>query len=115
MIILQQGGIAPGGLNFDAKVRRTSSDLEDLFIAHIAGMDTFARGLLIAQDIMENSDFIKMKNDRYASFDSGEGADFEAGKLSLEALKSMAEKNGEPEKRSGKIELFETIVNNYIK
>lgn len=115
MIVQQQGGIAPGGLNFDAKVRRTSTDLEDLFIAHIAGMDTFARGLLIAYDIMENSDFLKMKSDRYASFDSGEGANFEAGKMKLEDLKSLAEQKGEPEKRSGKTELFEMIVNNYIK
>lgn len=115
MIVLQQGGIAPGGLNFDAKLRRTSTDLEDLFIAHIAGMDTFARGLLIAHDIMENSDFLKMKKDRYASFDAGEGADFEAGKLTLEDLRNIAEQKGEPQKKSGKIELFETIINNYIK
>ncbi len=115
MIVLQQGGIASGGLNFDAKVRRTSSDLEDLFIAHIAGMDTFARGLLIAHDIIENSNFVKMKEERYASFDSGKGAEYEAGKLNLENLKSLAEAQGEPKNRSGKIELFETIVNNYIK
>ncbi|MEK6476373.1 xylose isomerase [Catalinimonas sp. 4WD22] len=115
MIVLQQGGIAPGGLNFDAKVRRTSSDLEDLFIAHIAGMDTFARGLLIAHDIMENSNFLKMKKERYASFDSGKGAEYEAGKLKLEDLRNLAEQNGEPKKTSGKIELYETIINNYIK
>lgn len=115
MVILQQGGIAPGGLNFDAKVRRTSSDLEDLFIAHIAGMDTFARGLLIAHDILENSNFVKMKNERYASFDSGKGAEYEAGKLKLEDLKTLAETQGEPKRSSGKIELFETIINNYIK
>ncbi len=115
MIVIQQGGVAPGGLNFDAKLRRTSTDLEDLFIAHIAGMDTFARGLLIAHDIMENSDFLKMRYERYASFDGGEGADFEAGKLKLEDLRNLAERKGEPEKRSGKIELFENIVNNYIK
>ncbi|MDF9800109.1 xylose isomerase [Catalinimonas alkaloidigena] len=115
MIVLQQGGIAPGGLNFDAKVRRTSSDLEDLFIAHIAGMDTFARGLLIAHDIMENSNFLKMKEDRYASFDSGKGAEYEAGKLKLEDLRNLAEQQGEPKKTSGKIELYETIINNYIK
>lgn len=115
MIVLQQGGIAPGGLNFDAKVRRTSSDLEDLFIAHIAGMDTFARGLLIAHDIMENSNFLKMKEERYASFDSGKGAEYEAGKLKLEDLRNLAEQNGEPKKTSGKIELYETIINNYIK
>ena len=115
MVVLQQGGIAPGGLNFDAKVRRTSSDAEDLFIAHIAGMDTFARGLLIAHDILENSNFAKMKNDRYASFDSGKGTEYEAGKLKLEDLRNLAEAQGEPKRRSGKIELFETIINNYIK
>ncbi|MEQ9441255.1 MAG: xylose isomerase [Cyclobacteriaceae bacterium] len=115
MVILQQGGIAPGGLNFDAKVRRTSSDAEDLFIAHIVGMDTFARGLLIAQDILENSDFLKMKQERYASFDSGKGADYEKGNLGLEDLKDLAESYGEPKKRSGKIELFEMLINNYIK
>lgn len=115
MVILQQGGIAPGGLNFDAKVRRTSSDSEDLFIAHIAGMDTFARGLLIAHDILENSNFVKMKNERYASFDSGKGAEYEAGKLDLEDLRKLAEAQGEPTRKSGKIELFETIINNYIK
>ncbi|WKN32807.1 xylose isomerase [Porifericola rhodea] len=115
MIVLEQGGIAPGGLNFDAKVRRTSSDLEDLFIAHIAGMDTFARGLLIAHDIRENSNFMQMKKERYASFDSGKGAEYEAGKLKLEDLRNMAEMNGEPKRISGKIELYESIINNYIK
>ncbi len=115
MIILQQGGLAPGGLNFDAKVRRTSTDLEDLFIAHIMGMDTFARGLLIAYDILENSQLPQMKKDRYASFDSSDGADFENGTLSLEQLRDIADKNGEPKKTSGKIELYEMIVNKYIR
>lgn len=115
MVILENGGIAPGGLNFDAKVRRTSTDLEDLFIAHIAGMDTFARGLIIADDIRKNSDFLQMKKDRYASYDSGDGAAFEAGKLTLENLRDLAAKNGEPKQISGKIELYESIVNRFIK
>ncbi len=115
MIVLQQGGLAPGGLNFDAKVRRTSSDAEDMFIAHILGMDTFARGLLIAQNIIENSNFLQMKENRYSSFDSGEGAAFENGSLTMEDLKNLAEKNGEPKKTSGKIELYEMLINNYIR
>ena len=115
MIILKQGGIAPGGLNFDAKARRTSTDMEDLFIAHVAGMDTFARGLLIAHDIIENSKFHQMREERYASFDEGKGAAFEKGELSLEDLRELAEEYGEPEQRSGKIELFEMMVNNHIK
>ena len=114
-IVLQQGGIAPGGLNFDAKARRTSTDMEDLFIAHIVGMDTFARGLLIAQDIIDNSKFHQMKEERYASFDGGKGAAFEKGELTLEDLRELAVQNGEPEQRSGKIELFEMMVNNHIK
>ena len=115
MIVLKQGGIAPGGLNFDAKARRTSTDMEDLFIAHIAGMDTFARGLLIAQDIMENSKFNQMLEERYASFNGGKGSAFEKGELSLEDLRDLAEQQGEPEQRSGKIELMEMIINNHIK
>ena len=115
MIVLRQGGIAPGGLNFDAKARRTSTDMEDLFIAHIAGMDTFARGLLIAHDIRENSKFNQMLEERYASFDGGKGAAFEKGELTLEDLRDLAEQQGEPEQRSGKIELMEMMINNYIK
>ena len=115
MVILENGGIAPGGLNFDAKVRRTSTDLEDLFIAHIAGMDTFARGLVIADDIRQNTNFLQMKKDRYASYDSGDGAAFEAGKLTLEQLRDLAAKHGEPKQISGKIELYESIVNRFIK
>jgi xylose isomerase len=115
MIVLKQGGIAPGGLNFDAKARRTSTDMEDLFIAHIAGMDTFARGLLIAHDIRENSKFNQMLEERYSSFDGGKGAAFEKGELSLEDLRDLAEQQGEPEQRSGKIELMEMMINNHIK
>ena len=78
-------------------------------------MDTFARGLLIAHDILENSNFLKMKQERYASYDSGKGAAYEQGNLSLEDLRDLAAENGEPQRRSGKIELFEMLINNYIK
>ena len=115
MILLENGGIAPGGLNFDAKIRRNSTDLEDLFIAHIGGMDTFARGLLIAHDILTKSNYQKMKSDRYASFDSGVGEDFEKGKLSLEDLRLHAINVGEPVPTSGKQELLENLINQYIR
>ncbi len=112
--ILQAGGIAPGGMNFDAKVRRSSTDLEDIFIAHISSMDTLARGLEIADYIISESGLIEMRQKRYASFDSGDGAKFEAGELDLVALRDLAAKNGEPEKISGKQELYEAIVNHCI-
>jgi len=114
MIVLEQGGIDPGGMNFDAKVRRNSTDLDDLFIAHISGMDTFARGLLAADHILTKTNFKQMREDRYISFDSGEGAAFEKGELDLEALRNLAAENGEPKKTSGKQELFESILTQYI-
>lgn len=114
MIILEAGGLGKGGVNFDAKVRRNSTDLEDRFIAHIGSMDAFARALLIANDILENSDYIKLRQERYASFDSGKGKDFESGKLTLEDLRKHAHESGEPELRSGKQELFENIINSHI-
>lgn len=109
--ILQAGGFTSGGINFDAKTRRNSTDLEDIFIAHIGGMDVFARSLIIADKILNDSDYLKMKNDRYASFDSGKGAEFEAGSLSLEDMYSIAEKQGEPAQISGKQELIEQLIN----
>ncbi len=115
LILLQNGGIGHGGMNFDAKVRRSSTDLKDIFIAHILSMDTLARGLLIANDILENSDFLKMRRERYASFDSGKGAEFEKGYLNLEELANLAVKIGEPEQISGKQELYESIINRYIR
>jgi xylose isomerase len=115
LVLLQEGGIGKGGMNFDAKTRRSSTDLEDIFIAHISSMDTLARGLLIADDILKNSNYLKMKNERYASYNSGEGKQFEQGKLNLDELASLAAKWGEPEKRSGKQELYESIINQYIK
>ncbi|MBN1466952.1 xylose isomerase, partial [candidate division KSB1 bacterium] len=112
--ILQAGGIAPGGMNFDAKTRRSSTDLEDIFIAHISSMDTLARGLLAADKIMTDSNLLDMRAQRYASFDSGDGARFEKGELGLEALRDLAAKNGEPKKISGKQELYESIINLYL-
>jgi len=115
MAILQSDGFGTGGMNFDAKLRRSSTDPEDLFIAHISSMDTIAHGLLIANDILENSDYLKMKNARYASYDSGDGARFEKGDLDLTSLAGLAEKNGEPKQISGKQELYEALINQYIK
>ena len=114
LVILQHGGLQGGGTNFDAKTRRNSTDLEDIFIAHIAGMDAFARALETAAAILEQSPYKKMVADRYASFDSGKGKEFEEGKLSLEDLVAYAKTKGEPAQISGKQELYEAIVNMYI-
>jgi len=114
MILLETGGIAPGGFNFDAKIRRNSTDPEDLFIAHIGGMDTFARGLIIADRLINEAGLFKMRDQRYSSFDQGEGANFEKGALSFEDLHRLADQNGEPALSSGKQELFENIINQYI-
>jgi len=115
LVILNGGGFTTGGINFDAKTRRNSTDMEDIFYAHIAGMDTFARAYEIALDLLENSPMSKMKADRYASFSSGDGARFENGELSLEQLAEFAKVNGEPAQISGQQELYESIVNKYIK
>jgi len=114
LVILPAGGFTTGGVNFDAKRRRNSTDTEDLFIAHIAGMDAFARALLVAVDILEKSNYLKMRKDRYASFDSGEGKAFEQGKMGLDELREYALKAGEPEMISGKQELYESIINMYL-
>jgi xylose isomerase len=114
LVILEMGGFKTGGVNFDAKTRRNSTDLEDIFIAHIAAMDTFARALIVADKVRTDSDFLKMRQERYASFDSGDGANFEDGKLTLEDLRELALKMGEPEQISGKQELYESIINQYI-
>jgi xylose isomerase len=114
LVILEAGGFQGGGINFDAHIRRNSTDPEDLFIAHIAAMDTFARALTIAHNIMEKSPYLKMRKDRYASFDKGDGKAFEQGKLTLEDLRNLALKNGEPKQISGKQELYEAIINMYI-
>lgn len=114
LVVLSFGGFKTGGLNFDAKVRRESIDLDDMFISHIGGMDAFARGLLIAHDIMQDSVFKNVKKQRYASYDSGAGKQFEEGKLDLAALRDLAASNGEPKKISGKQEMLENIVNDYL-
>ena len=114
LVILRAGGFTTGGINFDAHVRRNSTDPEDLFIAHINGMDTFARALIIADRILKDSDYLKMRKSRYSSFDRGDGARFEKGKLTLEDLRKIAHRSGEPEKISGKQELIEQLINMYI-
>lgn len=112
--ILQSGGFTDGGINFDAKTRRNSTDLEDIFIAHISGMDTFARSLVIADKILSDSTYIQMRKNRYASFDAGKGAEFEAGKLNLEDLYTLAKTVGEPRQISGKQEMLEQLINWYM-
>lgn len=112
--IIQAGGFKDGGINFDAKLRRNSTDLEDLFIAHISGMDTFARGLIIADRILKESDYLKLKTERYSSFDQGHGKDFEEGKLKLSDLHGIAGKLGEPRLISGKQEMIEQMINWFI-
>jgi xylose isomerase len=114
LVILEADGFQGGGINFDAHIRRNSTDPEDLFIAHIAAMDAFARALTIAHNILEKSPYLKMRKERYASFDSGDGKAFEEGKLTLEDLRNLAVKNGEPGRISGKQELYESILNMYI-
>ncbi|MCM5661431.1 xylose isomerase [Galbibacter mesophilus] len=114
LVILQAGGLQGGGINFDAKVRRNSTDLEDKFIAHISGMDTFARGLIAADYILQNTDYQKLRKQRYESFDSGNGAKFENKELTLEQLSEIGKSNGEPKQLSGKQELFEQIIANAI-
>jgi xylose isomerase len=114
LVILEAGGFAGGGINFDAKIRRNSTDPEDLFYAHIGGIDTFARALIVANDILEKSEYKKFRKERYASFDSGKGKEFEQGKLSLEDLRQYAIESGEPEIRSGRQEWLENIINRYI-
>ncbi len=115
MEIIRGGGLGHGGTNFDAKTRRNSTDLEDIFIAHIAGMDAMARALENAAALLEKSPYKKMKADRYASFDSGKGKEFEEGKLTLEDVYEYGKKVGEPKQTSGKQELYEAIVAMYAK
>lgn len=113
MQIIRNDGLGNGGTNFDAKTRRNSTDLEDIVIAHISGMDAMARSLISAAEILEKSPYKQMLQNRYASFDSGKGKEFEEGKLSFEDIVAYAKKNGEPKQTSGKQELYEAIVNMY--
>lgn len=114
LVLLKSGGLQGGGINFDAKIRRNSTDAKDLFYAHIGGVDVFARALITADKILQQSDFSKIKADRYASFDSGKGLEFAQGKLNLEDLKAFAIAQGEPEVKSGKQEYLENLINRYI-
>ena len=103
-----------GGVNFDAKIRRNSTDPQDLFFAHVGGMDTFSRALITADNILQKSAYKKFREERYASFDSGNGKAFEEGGLTLEDLRNIAAQSGEPETRSGRQEWLENIINRYI-
>ena len=114
LVILEAGGFQGGGINFDAKTRRNSTDLEDIFMAHIGGMDTFARALIVADDILKRSTYKQFRIDRYSSFDAGKGREFEEGKLTLEDLRAYAMEHGEPEMRSGKQEWLENLINRFI-
>lgn len=114
LVILESGGLQGGGVNFDAKIRRNSTDLDDLFHAHIGGMDVFARSLIIADKILNNTNYKKLREERYSSFASGSGKGFEDGKLSLEDLRKLAIESGEPAQISGKQEMMENIINNAI-
>ncbi|MBZ4041088.1 xylose isomerase [Flavobacterium hibisci] len=114
LVFLKAGGLQGGGVNFDAKIRRNSTDLEDVFLAHIGGADTFARALLTADKIITSSPYEKLRKERYSSFDSGKGKDFADGKLNLKDLYDIANQNGELTLQSGKQELFENIINQYI-
>ncbi|MHA4847439.1 xylose isomerase [Flavitalea antarctica] len=114
LVIQEAGGFGGGGINFDAKLRRNSTDHEDLFYAHIGGMDIFARALVIADNILTKSAYKKFRKDRYSSFDTGKGKEFETGKLSLEDLREFAIANGEVKLQSGRQEWLENIINQYI-
>lgn len=114
LVILEAGGFKTGGVNFDAKTRRNSTDLADIFYAHIGGMDTFARALLIAQAILDDGEYSRLRKDRYGSFDTGKGRQFEQGKLGLPDLSTLAHKNGEPQQISGRQEYFENLISRFI-
>lgn len=114
LVVLEAGGFKGGGINFDAKIRRNSTDPADLFHAHIGGIDAIARALIIADKILQTSDYNKIRTERYASFDSGKGKEFEEGKLSLEDLRDFAAQNGEPSVISGRQEYMENIINRFI-
>lgn len=114
IVLLEAGGLQGGGVNFDSKIRRNSTDPEDLFYAHVGGMDTFARALITADAVLNDTSFTQFRQQRYASFDSGKGKAFEEGKLSLEDLRAYATEIGEPATKSGRQEFLENIINRYI-
>jgi xylose isomerase len=112
--ILKNGGIAPGGVNFDSKVRRASFEKEDLFLGYIAGMDTFAKGLKVAYKLLENGELENFIKERYSSFTKGIGKDIVENKVGLKELEQYALKNNTILNKSGRQELLESIVNLYI-
>ncbi len=114
LVILESGGIQGGGVNFDAKTRRNSTDLVDLFHAHIGGMDVFARALLAADAILQKSAYRSMRQDRYSSFDTGDGQTFETGKMDLSSLAAIGMASDEPTLQSGQQELYENILNQFV-
>ena len=114
LVLLQTGGLKGGGVNFDAKIRRNSTDFDDIFHAHIGGVDTFARALITAEKILISSEYSTLRKNRYASFDTGNGNKFEKGSLTLEALSKIAFNDSPPKRTSGKQELFENIINQFI-
>lgn len=114
LVVLKAGGLGAGGFNFDAKTRRNSTDLEDIFHGHIGAMDTFSRALLIADKILTESEYESIRKKRYETFDTGKGSEFEAGSLSLADLESYASEVGEPKQISGRQEYIENMINNYI-
>lgn len=114
LVILQAGGFGGGGINFDAKRRRNSTDAADLFYAHIGGMDLFARALVVADKILQHGEYSRIRKERYASYDAGKGAEFEGGILTLEDLRRYAVQNGEPAVSSGKQEYLENLINRFI-
>ena len=114
LVFIEAGGLQGGGVNFDAKIRRNSTDMDDVFHAHIGGADTFARALLTADKIMTSSAYNSLREKRYSSFDAGKGKEFEGGKLDLNDLYNIAQENGELKLQSGKQELFENIINQHI-
>jgi xylose isomerase len=114
LIFLEAGGLNGGGINFDAKIRRNSTDPTDLFYAHIGGMDSFARALIVADNILQKSDYKKIRAERYASFDTANGKAYTEGKLSLEDLRHIAIQAGEPALQSGRQEFLENLINRFI-
>jgi xylose isomerase len=114
LVVLADGGLNSGGLNFDARVRRESVDMDDIFIGHIGGMDTFARALDVAYRIREVSGLDQRKLRRYSSFDTGDGARFEQGEMNLASLRDLAASEGEPVRASGKQEWYENVINQYL-
>ncbi len=114
LVIIENGGFTTGGINFDAKTRRDSTDLNDIFYGHIGAMDNFARSLIIATNILEKSSYKSFRAERYQSFDKGKGKDFEQGKLTLEDLRTIAMSTSEPALISGRQEWLENLINQYI-